>query len=274
MGTQALVQKSFSEMVNSESVKKRFTEVLDKGAPAFVSALIAIVNGNPYLQKCSAKSILGAAGLAATLKLSITPSLGHAYIVPFKGQAQFQIGWKGLVQLAHRTGKYRALHAGKVFEGEIRGTDPLTGEPIIGEKISDEVAGYVAYFELVNGFKKSLYMTVEEIKNHAKTYSQSYNSSSSPWAKHFDAMASKTVLKLLLLRWGVLSTDMAMAMQADQSVVDKNSFTYVDNGGNSVDRETIDVPFEEMPEGEEESTIFVNTETGEVVTNLEGRLEE
>ena len=271
MGTQALVQKSFSEMVNSESVKKRFTEVLDKGAPAFVSALIAIVNGNPYLQKCSGRSIIGAAGLAATLKLSITPSLGHAYIVPFKGQATFQIGWKGLVQLAHRTGKYRALHAGKVFEGEIRGTDPLTGEPVIGEKISDEVAGYVAYFELVNGFKKSLYMTIEEIKNHAKTYSQSYNSASSPWTKYFDAMASKTVLKLLLIKWGVLSVEMAEATQADQSVVDKNSFTYVDNGGNSVDRETIDVPFEETPENDEE-TEFVNDETGEVVTSLEGRL--
>lgn len=92
MATQALAQKSFSEIANSEAVKKRFTEVLDKGAPAFISALIAIVNGNSYLQKCSAKSILGAAGMAATLNLSITPSLGHAYIVPFKGQATFQIG--------------------------------------------------------------------------------------------------------------------------------------------------------------------------------------
>lgn len=267
MATQALVQKNFSEIANSEAVKKRFTEVLDKGAPAFVSALIAVVNGNNYLQKCSAKSILGAAGMAATLKLSITPSLGHAYLVPFKGQCSFQLGWKGAVQLAHRTGQYKVLHAGKVYEGEIRGNDPLTGEPIIGEKISDEIAGYVAHFELVNGFKKSLYMTVEEIKNHAKIYSQSYGSASSPWTKHFDAMASKTVLKLLLTRWGILSTDMAMAFQADQSVVDKNSFTYVDNGGNSVSRETIDVPAEEV----EETTEFVNDETGEVLFEEESK---
>lgn len=92
MATQALVQKSFAEIVNSEAVKKRFTEVLDKGAPAYISALLAIYNGNQYLQKCSIKSILGAAGMAATLKLSITPSLGHAYILPYKGQATFVLG--------------------------------------------------------------------------------------------------------------------------------------------------------------------------------------
>lgn len=264
MATQA-VQKSagenFVSLVNSEAVKKRFNEVLEKGAAAFTSALIAIYNGNPYLQKCSAKSILGAAGLAATLKLSITPALGHAYLVPFKGQCTFQIGWKGCVQLAHRTGQYKCLHAGKVYEGEICGRDPFTGEPIVGEKISEEVAGYIAHFELVNGFAKSLYMTVEEIKEHAKKYSQSYGSASSPWTKQFDAMASKTVLKLLLLRWGVLSADMATAFQADQSVVDKNSFTYVDNGGDKVNRETIEVPFEEV----EPETEFVDDSTGEIV---------
>ena len=265
MATQAITQKNFPAILSSEAVKNRFTEVLKEGAPAYISALLAIWNGNNYLQKCSPKSILGAAGLAATLKLSITPSLGHAYIVPFKGVAQFQIGWKGVVQLAHRTGQYKCLHAGKGYEGEIRGNDPLTGEPIIGEKISDEIAGYVAHFELINGFTKSLYMTVEEIKNHAKTYSQSYGSASSPWTKHFDAMASKTVLKLLLSRWGVLSADMATAIQADQSVVDKNSFTYVDNGGNTVNRETIDVPNEEVPFEVEEKTEFVNNETGEVM---------
>lgn len=251
------VTKTFNDVINSEPVKKRFSEVLDKGAPAFISALIAIVNGNKYLQQCSAKSILGAAGLAATLKLSITPSLGHAYIVPYKGQAAFHIGYKGAIQLAHRTGQYKVLHAGKIYEGEIRGTDPLTGEPIIGEKISDEVVGYIAHFELVNGFKKSLYMTKGEIEEHAKTYSQSYGSTSSPWTKQFDAMATKTVLKKLLCTWGILSVEMAMAMQADQSVVDKTSFTYVDNGGNSLERATIDVP--------EAETIFVNDETGEVI---------
>ena len=259
MATQALANENFVKVLSSEAVKKRFNEVLEKGAAAFMSALIAIYNGNQYLQKCNAKSILGAAGLAATLKLSITPSLGHAYILPYKGQATFVLGWKGLVQLALRTGQYKCLHAGKIYEGEIRGLEPLTGEPIIGEKISDEIAGYVAHFELINGFSKSLYMTVDEIKNHARTYSQSYGSASSPWTKHFDSMASKTVLKLLLSRWGVLSAEMATAIQADQSVVDKTSFTYPDNGGGTVDRDTIEVPFEEV------NSDFVDDETGEIV---------
>lgn len=153
------------------------------------------------------------------------------------------------------------MHAGKIYEGEIRGTNPLDGEPIIGEKISDEVAGYIAHFELVNGFSKSLYMTLEEIKEHAQKYSQSYGSASSPWSKQFDAMATKTVLKKLLSTWGILSTEMATAMQADQSVVDKDTFTYVDNGGNTVERDTIEVPFDEV----EQETSFVDDETGEVI---------
>lgn len=267
MATQA-IQKSagenFVSLVNSDAVKKRFNEVLDKGAAAFTSSLIAIYNGNKYLQQCSPKSILGAAGLAATLKLSITPSLGHAYILPYKGSATFILGYKGAIQLAHRTGQYRCLHAGKVYDGEIRGRDPFTGEPIIGEKTSDEVSGYIAHFELINGFKKSLYMTVEEIKEHARNYSQSYGSSSSPWTKHFDAMATKTVLKKLLSTWGILSADMATAFQADQSVVDKNSFTYIDNGGDKVNREIIEVPFEAV-EQEEPKTEFVDDSTGEIV---------
>lgn len=265
MPNQALTRKNFTEIVNSASVKKRFADVLDKGAPAFISALIAVYNGTPALQECSPKTILAAAGLAATLKLSIAPSLGHAYILPYKGQATFVLGWKGLVQLAHRTGMYKKLHAQKVCEGEIRGIDPLTGEPVKGEKISDKVIGYVAYFELVNGFDKALYMTTDELKEHAQKYSKGYGKDSSPWTKHFDSMACKTVLKRLLNYWGPLSNDMYQAVAADQSVVDKETFTYVDNGGNSLDRATIEVPFETYEEPPEEKTELVNDETGEVV---------
>ena len=124
-------------MLNSEGLKNRFSEVLGKNAAGFMSALLNIYNSNTMLQNCEPRSILGAAGLAATLNLSITPSLGQAYIVPFKGKAQFQVGVRGLVQLAHRTGKYAALHAGKVYEGELRGFDPFTGTPERGEKTGD-----------------------------------------------------------------------------------------------------------------------------------------
>lgn len=251
-------------VLQSDKIKTRFNEVLGKNAPAFISALLSVYNSNNLLQQCSEMSILGAAGLAATLNLSITPSLGQAYIVPYKGKATFQIGVRGLTQLAHRTGRYVALHAGKVYEGEIRRFNPVTGEPEIGEKISDEVVGYVAYMRLVNGFEKTVYMTKAEIEEHAERYSQSYKTDkskgykSSPWSTNFDAMASKTVLKKLLNAWGVLSADMAEALQADQAVVDRHTVTYVDNGGNSQSREEIFVPTDD-------DELTVDAETGEVI---------
>ncbi len=258
-------------MLQKDRIKARFNEVLGKNAPAFMSALLSVYNGNYLLQECDEMSILGAAGLAATLNLSITPSLGQAYIVPFKRKAQFQVGVRGLVQLAHRTGKYAALHAGKVCEGEITGFNPVTGEPEIGEKLSDEVVGYVAYMRLVNGFEKTVYMTKAEIEAHAEKYSQSYSydkrsgKKSSPWSTNFDAMASKTVLKKLLNAWGILSADMAEALQSDQAVVDKHSFTYVDNGGDVQKRGDIFVP-EEPALAEPEPELTLDAETGEVIT--------
>ncbi len=243
-------------LLQSDVIKNRFAEILGKNAAGFTSALLNIYNGNNQLQQCDARSILGAAGLAATLNLSITPSLGQAYVVPFRGKATFQIGVRGLIQLAHRTGKYVALHAGKVCEGELRGFNPVTGEPVIGEKISDNVVGYIAYMKLINGFEKTLYMSKSEIEAHAEKYSQSYsydkrsNKQSSPWSTNFDAMAQKTVLKKLLNTWGILSAEMTSAIQGDQSVVDRNTFTYVDNRGDSQMREALqvfdqDVPFDE-----------------------------
>lgn len=249
-------------LLNSEVIKNRFNEVLGKNAAGFMSALLNIYNSNNALQNCDARSILGAAGLAATLKLSITPSLGQAYVVPFRGQATFQIGVKGMIQLAHRSGQYTRLHAGKIYEGQIKGFNPITGEPELGEKVSDEVVGYVAYMRLVNGFEKTIFMTVVELEAHAEKYSMSYGydkkngKKSSPWSTNFDAMASKTVLKRLLNTWGILSAEMASAIQADQSVVDKNTFTYVDNGGNAQKREDLYVP---------ETGEVVEAETGEVL---------
>lgn len=254
-----------------EAWKPKIVETLGKNTASFLSALVNIYQNNKQLQACDSRSIMGAAMQAATMNLSITPSLGQAYVLPYKAwdkelrksvdRAQFQIGVKGLVQLAHRTGKYAALHAGAIREGELRGFNPVTGEPITGEKISDEVVGYVAYMRLTNGFEKTLYMSKAELEAHAEKYSQSYKydknsgKATSPWSTNFDAMASKTVLKKLLNAWGVLSTDMAIAIQSDQSVVDKNTFEYVDNGSHVQPREAIYVPEE-----------TVDVETGEVTT--------
>lgn len=259
-----MANQSLSTYVHTPPVEGRFVEVLgEKKAKVFISTLISVCNGNKQLLECDPRSIVGAAGLAAITDLSISPTLGQAYIVPYKGKAQFQAGWKGLVQLAHRTGKYTALHAGKVCEGEIAGINPVTGEAILGEKLSDEVVGYVAYMRLVNGFEKTLYMTKAEIEEHALKYSQSYaydkraGKKSSPWSTNFDAMASKTVLKRLLNNYGILSTEMAEVIRADQGVVDKNTITYVDNGGTVQAREDIFVSEDELT---------FDAETGEVVT--------
>ena len=260
-----MATETLSTYVHQPFVEGRFIEVLgEKKAKTFISTLISICNGNPKLKECEHRSIVGAAGLAAITDLSISPTLGQAYIVPFKGKATFQVGWKGLVQLAHRTGKYTALNAGKVCEGEITGINPVTGEAILGEKTSDEVVGYVAYMRLTNGFEKTLYMTKAEIEEHALKYSQSYaydkkfGKKSSPWSTNFDAMASKTVLKRLLNNYGILSTEMAEVIQADQGVVDKNTVTYVDNGDTVQSREDIFVPTDE-------DELTFDADTGEVI---------
>ena len=192
---------TLQQLLNSAGIKRRFEELLDNSAPAFVSSILTIVRSNSKLQECSPNSILSAAGIAAALKLPINPGLGFAHIVPYKGQAQFQLGAKGFVQLAMRSGQYRTLNSGSVREGQIADIDFVTGEIIRGEKISDEIVGYVAYMELINGFKKSLYMTVEELQAHARKYSQSYaydlrsGRKTSVWSTNFDAMAKNCLEK-------------------------------------------------------------------------------
>lgn len=231
---------TLQQLLNSAGIKRRFEELLDQSAPSFISSILAIFKSNSKLQECSPNSILAAAGIAAALKLPINPSLGFAFIVPYKGQAAFQLGTKGFVQLAMRSGQYRTLNAGAVREGQIKEIDFVTGEIIRGEKISDEVVGYVAYMELINGFKKSLYMTVEELYAHAEKYSMSYSydlrsgKKSSVWSTNFDAMARKTVLKRLLSNFGIISIDqqsaaLATALQADQAVITEEGFRYIDN---------------------------------------------
>lgn len=231
---------TLQQMLNSAGIRRRFEELLDTSAPSFISSIFTIFKSNKTLQMCEPNSILAAAGIAAALKLPINPSLGFAFIVPYKGQAAFQLGAKGFVQLAMRSGQYRTLNAGAVREGQIKEIDFVTGEIIRGEKISDEVVGYVAYMELINGFKKSLYMTVAELHAHAEKYSMSYahdlrsGKKSSVWSTNFDAMARKTVLKRLLSNFGVISIDqqsaaLATALQADQAVITEEGFRYVDN---------------------------------------------
>lgn len=269
---------TLQQLLSSAGIKRRFEELLDNAAPSFISSILTIVNSSPKLKECSPNSILSAAGIAAALKLPINPSLGFAHIVPYKSkngtQAQFQLGWRGYVQLAMRSGQYKTLNAGAVCEGQIAEIDFVTGEIIRGEKISDNVVGYVAYMELINGFKKSLYMTNEELQTHAEKYSQSYaydmrsGKKSSVWSTNFDAMAKKTVLKKILSTFGIISIDqqsaaLATALQADQAVITDEGFRYIDNEHGE---EKI-VPFSDVIELPNDDSPEEPTETEETKPN-------
>ncbi len=206
--------RTIEDWVESENIKQKFQEVLDKGAGAFVTSILSLVKSTPQLAAADPKTVISAAMTAATLKLPINPNLGFAYIIPYGKEAQFQMGYKGYIQLAMRTGQYKTINAAVVYEGQIEDIDFVTGEIIRGKKKSDKVVGYVAYFELINGFSKMVYMTHEEMLRHAMTYSQAYKydkkngKKSSVWSTNFEAMGLKTVLKQLISKYGIMSIDM------------------------------------------------------------------
>ncbi len=243
---------SLAGCLNNNTVKRKFEEVLGKKANGFISSLLSLTNSTPALQQADPKTVLSAAMTAATLDLPINPNLGFAYIVPYRSkngmQGQFQMGYKGFNQLAMRTGQYKTINVSAVYEGQIKSIDPFTGDIERGEKESDKIIGYVAYFKMINGFEKYLYMTKEELEAHGKKYSQAYRSGKDClWKSNFDSMAKKTVLKLLISKYGIMSIEMLgmdKALQADQAVIGKNNtYEYVDNQDDDViDADVIDAP--------------------------------
>lgn len=250
-------------MLGSEAVKKRFNELLGKKAPGFISSLLSVVNNNKLLAKADPVTVISAGAMAAALDLPINQNIGFAYIVPYGGQAQFQMGYKGYIQLAMRTGQYKSINADVVYEGEIKSVNRFTGEFEFGERTSNTVVGYMAYFKLVNGFEKYLYMTIEEMQAHAKKFSKNYKGGTEKWGlTDFHTMAIKTVLKRLLSKFGILSIEMqgmeqvAIAMANDGGVITDNG----DGFDADFDSETVDVDSvtESVPD-------FVDAETGEVL---------
>ena len=244
--------------VESDNVKKKFQEVLDKGAGAFVTSLLSLVKSTPQLAAADPKTILSAAMTAATLKLPISPNLGFAYIIPYGKEAQFQMGYKGYIQLAMRTGQYKTINASVVYEGQIEDIDFVTGEIIRGKKKSDKVVGYVAYFELINGFSKTIYMTTEDMLRHAQTFSKSFSRSSSVWKTNFDAMGLKTVIKQLISKYGIMSIDMqsdlatAISSDVDYDRAETQNVTPLEQAAaeQTIDAEAdvVDAPVEGEPE--------------------------
>jgi recombination protein RecT len=233
---------TLSALLSAESIKARFTEVLGDRAPAFISSIISAVSMNNALKACDPGSVVSAAAVAATLDLPISSSLGFSHIVPYSGKAQFQMGWKGFIQLAMRSGQYRTINLSVVYEGQLIKHDPFTGsmELDASAKKSDVVIGYLLYFRLSNGYEKYFYMTRQECEAHGKKYSKSY--SSGQWAKNFDAMALKTVAKLGLSKYGILSVAMQKAVEVDQAVIGENEKPeYVDA---KTAEEAFEQPFE------------------------------
>lgn len=204
----------------SEAMKRNFENVLKENAGAFMASILELYQSDGYLQNCDPNKVVLEALKAATLKLPISKALGFAYIIPYKDTPQMQLGYKGIIQLAQRSGLYRYLNAGEVYEGEEVKYNRVTGMlEIDGEATSEKVIGYFAYFQLLNGFEKSVYWPMEKVLAHAKKFSQAYKSGKkdSPWFTNFDAMAIKTVLKSILTKYGPLSVEMQSAMEQDNA---------------------------------------------------------
>ena len=256
--------KKFNRTLMNVDMQNYLATVLGSRKEQFVNNLLAVVGNDVKLQACTPNSLIYAAIKATALGLPLDPNLGFAYIIPYKNtkktkevqliaqksgdkpveqevmvsvkvqEAQFQIGWKGFVQLAQRTGAFEFINAGPVYDGELLGIDKKSGEPNLdGTPKSNTVIGYFAYFKLLNGFQKTLYMPVAEVRQHATKYSQTFSSnldyirSASKWTTDFEAMATKTVIKLLLSKYAPLSTDaqtvaqLKEAIRTDQGVIDE-----------------------------------------------------
>lgn len=228
---------SISELMHNKATQKHIEGLLRGKSSQFIASVLSLTqDSSNRLGEVAPFSILTACLTAAALDLPINNGLGFAYIIPYGKKAQFQMGWRGFFQLAMRTGQYEDIGARIVYEGELVGADAWSGEPEFDFSMNREAEGRrpigaMAYLVMKNGFKKRLFMTTKELESHAQKYSKSYSRSDSVWKTNFEAMAKKTVLKLLLGRYGVMSLQLETALVSDQSADRK----YVDNENSSVD---------------------------------------
>ena len=269
-------KQTFSAFLATDAMKKKINEMVGgKDGQQFVTAIISAVSTNPQLAECENSSIVSAALLGQALKLSPSPQLGQYYIVPFNNSdrgckvAQFQLGYKGYIQLAIRSGQYKKINVLAIKEGELIEYDQLN-EEIKVNLIEDEelreqakTVGYYAMFEYLNGFRKTLYWSKNKMLAHADKYSKAFSVNatkgkypkvsfedfeagkvaeedmwkySSFWYKDFDGMAYKTMLRQLISKWGIMSIDMQTAMEKDMAVIKENGdYEYIDNNSNEID---------------------------------------
>lgn len=272
-------KQGIASYLSSDAVKENIMNVIgEKDTQRFISSVVSAVQANPAIAECTNSSILSAALLGHSLKLPQSPQLGFFYLTPFKNtkkgvtEAQFMLSYRGMIQLAMRSGQYQKINVSEIKEGELKSYDPIT-EEFEFEAVTDfekrqklPTIGYYAYFVLTNGFKKEIYWSKEQMEQHAKKYSASYRNgwSSSIWASDFTSMAYKTLIRQLISRWGIMSIEMESGYTGDMAVIDENGNPdYVDNVAdepvrgvdpfeekNVVDVEAVevtqdDIPFEE-----------------------------
>lgn len=243
MSNNPAVQKAINikAFLQLPATQKKIQELVDKNSASFATSIMQIVNSNPMLLNAEPMSIFNAACMAATLNLPINNNLGFAYLVPYKNsktghvEAQFQLGYKGFIQLAQRSGQFERLVSLPVYKDQLIEKDLIKGFKFnwsIDPDEKEQPIGFYAYFKLINGFTAELYMSREQIDKHAKRYSQSYRKNSGVWADNYEQMALKTVIKLLLSRQAPLSIEMQKAVLSDQSVIEnvtEEKFDYLDN---------------------------------------------
>lgn len=235
---QSITKNSIKQYLASPAISQRINELLKDRASQFVTSITSMVGADQKLAECEPSSLFMACLTAASLDLPINKNLAFAHIVPYRNnashvtEAQFQLGWRGYVQLAQRSGQYKTIAATEVYDGQLVDEDPLRGNSYDWKsKVSDEVIGYVATFILAGGFEKELYMSKEAITKHADKYSKAYNHGKGfgPWKDNFGAMALKTVVKLLISKWGPMSVEMQKAVQYDQGVIKEDeTVSYID----------------------------------------------
>lgn len=245
VGPAPAIANSVKGLMDSPAVKKRFEEVLCERAPQYMSSIVNLVNSDTNLKKCEPMSVVASCMVAATMDLPVDKNLGYAWIVPYGNKAQFQMGYKGFIQLALRTGQYKAINVVEIREGELIEWNPLSEEVDIdfNQRKSDKVIGYAGYFKLLNGFEKTVYWSKEDMEAHAKKFSKTYNFKNGAWQTDFDSMAKKTVIRNLLSKWGILSIEMQKAYTADNNSIKESILN--------------------------EDTMEIDFETGEVIEEVE-----
>jgi len=286
--------QNLKDILNSDYVKNRFMEVMGERAPAFLASILNAVQKNPDLATCDQQSVLSSAMVAATLDLPIDSNLGFAAIVPYKTKmfnkvtkkeyyvtlAQFQIMYKGFIQLALRSGQYKSINVSPIYEDEFESYDIITGDikihPVAGgfreQENMDKIIGYVAFFRLNNGFERTEYWPLSRIIAHGKRFSKSFNNTNGLWKKDPHAMYAKTVLKNTLSKWAILSVTMQSAIVADQAVIKDYRKPIGDENVNYVDTaDTADatVVESELVQNEEQGAETAANESNNTGANQE-----